>query len=71
MPETVETDDRTDDERTENRHARETPDDADAADAERVDDHLEDIEDGCGCAEVWEHLSEERDSADDESVSDL
>lgn len=24
--------------------------------------HLDDIDDGCGCAEVWEHLSEERDS---------
>jgi hypothetical protein len=22
--------------------------------------HLQNIEDGCGCAEVWEHLSEER-----------
>ncbi len=22
--------------------------------------HVEDVEDGCGCAEVWEHLSEER-----------
>jgi hypothetical protein len=25
-------------------------------------DHLEDIEDGCGCAEVWEHLSERREA---------
>jgi hypothetical protein len=25
--------------------------------------HLEDVEDGCGCAEVWEHLSDQR--ADD------
>ncbi len=24
------------------------------------DDHMEDIEDGCGCAEVWEHMSEQR-----------
>jgi hypothetical protein len=23
-------------------------------------DHLDDVEDGCGCAEVWEHLSERR-----------
>lgn len=23
-------------------------------------DHLDDIEDGCGCAEVWEHMSERR-----------
>lgn len=26
-----------------------------------ADDHLEDVDDGCGCAEVWEHLSEQRD----------
>jgi hypothetical protein len=24
-------------------------------------DHLTDVEDGCGCTEVWEHLSENRD----------
>jgi hypothetical protein len=24
------------------------------------DDHLSDIEDGCGCTEMWEHLSEQR-----------
>lgn len=29
-------------------------------------DHLDDIDDGCGCAEVWEYMSEKRDS-DDES----
>jgi hypothetical protein len=23
--------------------------------------HLADIEDGCGCTEVWEHMSESRD----------
>jgi len=23
-------------------------------------DHLEDATDGCGCAEIWEHLSERR-----------
>jgi hypothetical protein len=22
--------------------------------------HLDGVEDGCGCAEVWEHLSDER-----------
>ena len=27
------------------------------------DEHLADVEDGCGCTEVWEHLSENR--ADD------
>jgi hypothetical protein len=26
----------------------------------RVVEHLEDLADGCGCAEVWEHLSERR-----------
>jgi hypothetical protein len=24
------------------------------------DDHLTGVEDGCGCAELWEHLSEQR-----------
>ena len=33
----------------------------DAPDPEDVDtSHLNDVEDGCGCAELWEHLSEER-----------
>ena len=27
--------------------------------------HLDDMDDGCGCAEVWEHLSERRDGAAD------
>ncbi len=31
---------------------------------EAATDHLDDVEDGCGCAEVWEHLSEQR--ADDD-----
>ena len=47
----------------------ETGDDEEADQAdERVDtSHLDDVEDGCGCAEVWEHLSENRDAeaADD------
>jgi hypothetical protein len=30
-------------------------------------DHLDDMDDGCGCAEVWEHLSEQR---DDEAAAD-
>jgi hypothetical protein len=30
-------------------------------DTQREDrEHLADVEDGCGCAEVWEHLSEQR-----------
>lgn len=27
--------------------------------------HLDGVEDGCGCTEVWEHLSEERDEGSD------
>lgn len=26
--------------------------------------HLDDLEDGCGCAEVWEHLSEDEETND-------
>lgn len=42
----------------------------DSEDAGRPDgsgdlDHLSDVADGCGCAEVWEHLSERREAADD------
>ena len=28
---------------------------------EEIREHLQDVEDGCGCAEIWEHMSEERD----------
>lgn len=27
---------------------------------ERYDEHLENIDDGAGCTEIWEHLSENR-----------
>ena len=30
-----------------------------ADDADRA--HLADVEDGCGCTEIWEHMSENRD----------
>jgi hypothetical protein len=30
-----------------------------ADDPERA--HLADVEDGCGCTEIWEHMSESRD----------
>ena len=30
---------------------------------QRDDGHLADVDDGCGCTEIWEHLSEQR--ADD------
>lgn len=23
--------------------------------------HLDNVEDGCGCTEIWEHMSDERD----------
>ena len=26
-----------------------------------VDSHLDDVADGSGCTEIWEHLSEQRD----------
>ena len=32
-----------------------------ADEEEPADDHLEDIEEGAGCTEIWEHLSEQRD----------
>jgi hypothetical protein len=35
----------------------------DAADS----DHLDDVEDGAGCAEIWERLSEQREAARDEA----
>ena len=28
---------------------------------EEIREHLQDVDDGCGCAEIWEHMSEERD----------
>jgi hypothetical protein len=33
---------------------------SDTEEPDRPDAHLNDVEDGCGCAEVWEHLSERR-----------
>lgn len=34
----------------------------DDAESEAIEaSHLDDISDGCGCTEIWEHLSEERD----------
>lgn len=30
----------------------------------RDDAHLEDVPDGCGCAEMWEHMSEQREADD-------
>ena len=32
------------------------------SDDEAVDtSHLDNVEDGCGCTEIWEHMSDERD----------
>ncbi len=28
-------------------------------------DHLDDIDDGCGCAEVWEYMSDKRENEDE------
>lgn len=43
-------------------------DDGDRGDIDEGDDcdssHLDDIEDGCGCVEVWEALSEQRHASD-------
>lgn len=33
---------------------------ADEDDGRVEDEHLADVEDGCGCTEVWEHLSDNR-----------
>ena len=33
-------------------------------------DHLANLSDGAGCAEVWEHLSEQRDSGASEAAED-
>jgi hypothetical protein len=50
---------------TEQQHKQET--DTQRDDEQDVStDHLDDMEDGCGCAEVWEHMSERRENADDD-----
>ncbi|MEY7852225.1 hypothetical protein AB7C87_23830 [Natrarchaeobius sp. A-rgal3] len=33
-------------------------------DDERDDAHLEDVEEGAGCTEIWEHLAEKREERD-------
>ena len=47
-------------------NAQQTHDD-DAEREEPTTDPLDNVEDGCGCTEIWEHMSEERES---ESASD-
>ncbi|MFC7114282.1 hypothetical protein ACFQH2_03940 [Natronoarchaeum sp. GCM10025703] len=34
--------------------------DGDDTEEESDDDHLADVEEGAGCTEIWEHLSEQR-----------
>lgn len=41
-----------------------------AADEEVDTSHLDDVEDGCGCAEVWEHLSEGREGEGEAAADD-
>ncbi|WP_435349706.1 hypothetical protein [Haloarchaeobius sp. HRN-SO-5] len=36
-------------------------DDAETDRRERHDEHLDGVEPGAGCTEIWEHLSEQRD----------
>jgi hypothetical protein len=36
------------------------------SDTEDAADHLNDLEDGSGCTEIWEHLSERRDAEADD-----
>jgi hypothetical protein len=40
----------------------ETDDETDTA----ATDHLDEVEDGAGCTEIWEHLSEQRDTPVDD-----
>lgn len=41
-------------------------DDSDAEEGdERLDAHLQDIDDGCGCTEVWEHTSAAREAGEE------
>jgi hypothetical protein len=37
---------------------------AGTAESDDYDDHLDDMEGGAGCTEIWEHLSERRASGD-------
>jgi hypothetical protein len=32
----------------------------------RDDEHLADVEEGAGCTEIWEHLSDQREAANDD-----
>jgi hypothetical protein len=41
------------------------PTDESSIESAHADDHLADVEEGAGCAEIWEHLSERRAADDD------
>lgn len=36
------------------------------SDTEDAADHLDDLKDGSGCTEIWEHLSERREAQADD-----
>ncbi len=42
----------------------ESPSAADEEESPRADEHLDGLEDGAGCTEIWERLSEQRASDD-------
>lgn len=50
-------------------NGRDTPEHCRDGDDEVDTSHLEDVEEGCGCTEVWEHLSEARQRDREESQS--
>jgi hypothetical protein len=39
---------------------------AEADPRDATTDHLSDVEEGAGCTEIWEHLSEQRERAGDD-----
>lgn len=43
------------------------PEESDADDG----GHLDEVPDGCGCVEIWEHLSEERREGTGENEDDV
>ena len=47
-------------------NATESPRAESAEDEERDDAHLEDVDVGAGCTEIWEHLAERRGEARDD-----
>jgi hypothetical protein len=49
---------------TDSADTRDTTDEAETSDDGVDTTHLDDIEPGAGCTEIWEHLSERREHAD-------